>query len=95
MSTLRIYSRVLMFWFKTMNQEDYWAWLYKRVSDANSTDYRNRALLWHLLDLAIQEDEHLRVVTLYHYFQDIFDEDITDFYKEKVVQSIDAAERLK
>ncbi len=62
------------------------------MSTIDGRDYKNRTLIWFLLDSAIKSEEHLRVISLYRDFQTAIDDTATESYRKKIVSSIDAAE---
>jgi len=89
---LRISRLYLLYRVGHSGENDFWGWLYLRVTHKKSSEYEDEVLVWYLLVEALNSDEHLRVVTVYRNFQSLIEKKVTDPHRKKIVHSIDMAE---
>lgn len=79
-----VFSRTIIFRCQKEYIDDFWAWLYVRVSDSKSWDFARPELVAYLLFSALRVDEYVRVTTVYSEHLDIFKDRLTKRQFEKV-----------
>lgn len=95
MRVARAYAKVIWRMIKHLTQsrhpDDFWAWLYKRVSDPSCSDFEDKLLVWYLLDDAIRDEEHVRVVAVYENFREVIENDLSHKRNAQIAESIERA----
>ena len=87
-----LFSRGLIFRLAEREQDDFWAWLYLRISNPKSVDFQNEIFAKWLFVDALEDDEHYRVARIFKDYQSMIEPKLSPENRDKVVYSLYVSE---
>ena len=89
-----VVSRAVLYLFQTLGKVEPWEWLWKRVHNPRSIDFKSKPLIWLLLSQAWKEREYIRVLATYRDFEEIVTSSWNDKWRERILATIEDAEAV-